>query len=112
MSTAINPAGAPDNPRIGAEPTPTKGARRQPDADQATNGTDSTTVTISDQAATVSETVRLTQSENLAAARGSVTDISRASDLVKALAGQISEKPALAHGVHRISPKSALSLLS
>jgi hypothetical protein len=113
MSTLINPTGGPNDPRIGAEQTSSQGTRRRPDSDPAKHGSDAAKVTISNQAAAVSQTLRLAHSENAAAARGSVADISRASELVKALAKQIAEQPAAAHAAQaRISPKSALNLLS
>ena len=112
MSPLINPTGAPSDPRIGAEQTASQDARRRSDSDRIAHDTDAAKVTISDQAADVSQTLRLAQSENVAAAAGSVADISRASDLVKALAKQISEQPAAANAAQsRVHPKSALSLL-
>src|SRR5436305_10289046 len=108
MSAAINPTGAPNDPRIATEQTASEGARRRPDSDPGRHSTDAAKVTISDQAAAVSETLRLTQSENVAAAGGSVADISRASELVKALAKQIADQPAEANAAQaHINPKSA-----
>ena len=109
----INPAGSPNDPRIGPEQTPSQGTHRRPHSDPAKQGTDAATVTISDQAAAVSETLRLAHSENVAATGGSVEDIDQATNLVKALAKQISEQPGAAQNAQaRINPKSALNLLS
>lgn len=111
--TLINPAGSPNDPRIGSERTPSQGTHRRPDSAPAKLGTDAAKVTISHQAAAVSETLRLAHSENVAAAGGSLQDIDQASVLVKRLAKQISEQPAAAHSAQaRINPKSALNLLS
>jgi len=113
MSTLIDPTGAPNDPRIGTEQTPSQGTRRRPDSGRATPGTDAAKVTISPQAAAVSQTLPLANSEDVAAASSSVTDVSRASELVKAVAKQISDQPAAAHlSQARINPKSALNLLS
>jgi hypothetical protein len=111
MSTAINPTGTPNDPRIGVDQTPSKGTRHRSDSETANQDADAAKVTISDQAAAVSESLRLAQSENLAAASGSVADISRASEMVKGLAGQISAQPGALGTAHRISPRSALNLL-
>jgi hypothetical protein len=110
MSTVINPTGGADEPRIGTERTSPQGTRR-PDSEPAKRGTDAAEVTISPQAAAVSQTLQLA-SENVAATGGSVADISRASELVKSLAEQVSAQPRAAHAAHRISPKSTLNLLS
>lgn len=111
MSTAINPTGTPNDPRIGVDHTPAQGPRHRSDSQAANQDTDAAKVTISDQAAAVSDTLRLTQSENLAAATGTVADISRASEMVKGLAGQIAAQPSALGAAHRISPRSALNLL-
>jgi hypothetical protein len=113
MSTLINPTGAPNDPRVGAEQTPSQGTRRRHDSEAANHGTDAAKVTISDQAAAVSQTLQLAQSENVAATSSSVADIGRASELVKALATQISDQPAVAHSAQaRSNPKTVLNLLS
>lgn len=86
ISLPINPAGAPKN---------------------------AAKSTTSHELAGVSETLQLAHSENVAAAAGSVLDIHRASQLVKALAHQISDQPAAAKSAQaHVDPKSALSLLS
>jgi hypothetical protein len=113
MSTVINPTGTPNDPRIGGEQTHSQGSRRRSDSDPAKQSTDAAKVTISHQAEAVSEKLRLVQSENVASAASSVADISRASELVKEVAQQISAQPAAALSAQaRIDPKSALNLLS
>ena len=52
--TLINPAGSPNDPRIGSERTPSQGTHRRPDSAPAKLGTDAAKVTISHQAAAVS----------------------------------------------------------
>jgi len=109
----INAIGGPNDPRIGDEQTPSQGTRLRADSEPPKHDSDAAKVTISHQAAAVSQTPQLAHSENVAAADGSVADISRASELVKALAEQISEQPAAALSAQaRINPKSALNLLN
>lgn len=112
MSTAITPAGAPNDRRIGTEQPPSQGTRRRPDSDEARHGSDAAKVTISHQAEAASQTMQLARSENIAAAHGSVADIGRASELARSLAQQITEHPIAARSAQaRVNPKSALNLL-
>jgi hypothetical protein len=115
MPNAINPTGGPNDVLVHPEQTPSRGARHLQDADDnaAAQSTDAAKVTISHQAAFVSDTMRVVNAENVASARSSVSDIGRASELVKTLASQISEQPAVAIGAHAlIDPRVALKLLS
>ena len=115
MSNAINPTGGPNDALVHPEQTPARAARQTQDADHhaAAQSTDAAKVTISHQAAFVSDTMRVVNAENVASARSSVSDIGRASELVKTLASQISEEPTVAIGAQAlIDPRVALNLLS
>src|SRR5690242_17633047 len=109
--SSINPAGTSTDPRIGAEQTPS-GTRRQSAADDAGRGNDATSVTLSDQATVLSETVQLATAENAAASQVSFEDITRASAFVKQLAAQITDQPAQAKAAQaHVHPRAALNLL-
>ncbi len=113
MSTVINSAGPPNDPRIGPDQTSSHSPRRPPESDRTGRDTDAAKVAVSHHASAVSEKLRLAHSENVAAAAGSVEDINRASALVKTLAKQISDQPAAALSAQAgINAKSALNLLS
>jgi hypothetical protein len=108
MSTPINPAGASQDPLLGTDKTSSRGARRRHDAGPGDQNTDAAEVTISRQAATASEPPRVGETETV----GEIENADQASQLVKALAQQITEQPAAARDAQAHGDaKAALNLL-
>jgi hypothetical protein len=108
----VNPAGGPNDPRIGPGQAQTDSTGRRREGRTVEHGTEAARVSLSDHAA-ISQTRALAQAENLAAAEGSVDDIDRASELVKQLSAQISQqRPQGFAAQGNINPRAALNLLS
>jgi hypothetical protein len=109
----INPAGTPSDPRIGPDQTSSPGARRQSRDQDAASGNDAANVTLSNQAAVLTQTHQLAGAENEAAALGAPEDVDRAAQLVKQLAAQIAKDPTQAKSAQaRLHPRAVLNLIS
>ena len=74
--------------------------------------TDAAKVSISHQAATLTDIERLTHEENAASATSSVADIDKATELIKQLSAQIRQTPDAAAAHAHVNPRAVLNLLS
>ena len=109
----INPAGTPSDPRIGCEQTPSSGARRQARDGDAGSGTDAANVTLSHQAASLTQVHQLAGAENEAAALGAPEDVDRAAELVRQLTAQIAKDPTQAKSAQaHLHPRAVLNLIA
>ena len=69
-------------------------------------------VSISHQAATLTDIERLAHEENAASATSSVADIDKATELIKQLSAQIRQTPDAAAAHVHVNPRAVLNLLS
>jgi hypothetical protein len=109
----IDPPGTPSDPRIGPDQTPSPGARRQSRDQDAGSGNDAANVTLSHQAAALTQLHQLTSAENEAAALGAPEDVDRAGELVKQLTAQIAKDPTRAKSAQaHLHPRAVLNVIA